>query len=241
MNSILKPNQSNIHKSQYFSNNSQTNNKVNKNNKDNISSSINFLKKKSSKKILGSRKSSYSKNEENILSQMMKKRKSILEKKLLFNKKSFLNKSLQKNNFESTSYYPSLQNNKIPNPVLKRRSKVFNETSLMQNAIFPKKSSVTGSTYDIPTNNIGYSNIINASKNHLMSSQNYYQKKENKINNQIIDEPFKVKSQDKYLISREKFLERSKKLNKSLQNLQNKSQQKKVIFLFLKYKIYLKA
>lgn len=197
---------------------------------------MNLHKNKSSQKSLKSRKGSFVQHDDSFATEMMLKRQKIIEKKISLNKrldciggkKQSLYSINKKSYVDNSPLYPSVISNKYPNPVLKRKSKKLNETSLMQNTIFykndKKKESMASSIQP------GFLLAKNLSENYLLKNENHSRSKSRHkiIKDHSSHEHIKVKSQDKYIIHKDKLLERSKNLNKSLHNFQSKSQSKKV-------------
>jgi hypothetical protein len=242
--SLMALKRDSLHNSQYAAKGHQ-NQESKKSIKQKISSSMNLHRNKSSQKSLNSRKSLFVNKEDSFAAQMMRKRQEIIEKKINLNKrldcigqrKQSLFGLSKKSQAEKTSLYPSVQNNKYPNPVLKRKAKKLNETSLMNNSIFyqnemflnNKEKKIEGASSAIQSR---YLLAQNLSDNYLLKNSNDPKiKSRQKLIKDYSQEQIKIRSQDKYTIQKGKFIERSKKLNNSLQNFQSKSHQKKVIFL----------
>lgn len=245
-NPLINPNINSLYKSNYLPTNPQYSNSK-KYLADNTSSSINLKKKKSSQKSINSRKSIFTKQNESFASQMMLKRQKIIQKKIGLNKKAdfignskkSLYKSNDKNYMKNSSLYPSLANNKYSNPILKCKKKHSNENSLIQNSIFYKqdpllrRNNKNVNLHKSPHER-GYMLAKNLSESYLFQDKNHPEinSKHKSIKNHSQDQ-VKIRSQDKYIIQRDKFIQRSKNLNKSLQVYQSNSQPKKVISLFL--------
>lgn len=210
------------------------------------SSSINLKKKKSSQKSINSRKSIFAKQNENFASQMMIKRQKIIKKKFdSYKKADFMGMSKQsfsgtngKNYIENSSLYPSLANSKYSNSIIKRKKKESTDKSLIKNSLFYNQKDTIIRRDNKKVNlhrsphQRGYMLAKNLSESILFQDKKNLKINSNKnITNDNSEEQSKIKSQDKYVIHRERFIQRSKNLNRSLQNYQSNSQPKKVIHI----------